>query len=72
MSRIKPLPSPRPRVKPTIPSPGSDAALAQGCRCPVLDNVHGSGYMGAGAKQKRPAYVINGNCPLHGKINQGK
>lgn len=43
------------------PSPGSDKALAGGCRCPVLDNAHGRGYF-AGT-----GFVIVEDCPLHGK-----
>lgn len=46
----------------TIPNPGSDDAVAQGCTCPVLDNGRGRG-----------AYQIDGvwlfwcaqDCPLH-------
>jgi len=41
------------------PAPGSDAALALGCTCPVLDNGHGRGYAGGG-------YVMTVGCPLHG------
>lgn len=49
------------------PPPGSDAALDLGCRCPVLDNAHGKGYLG-GAKDKETGetlYVITADCPLH-------
>jgi hypothetical protein len=37
--------------------PGSDEAVAQGCKCPVLDN------------QEMPDHKkwVNGDCPLHGK-----
>jgi len=47
--------------------PGSDEALAHGCRCPILDNAHGLGYMG-GAKDEEghTVYVVSVNCPLHG------
>jgi hypothetical protein len=38
------------------PNPGSDAALDQGCTCPVLDNGHGRGD---------GPFWINGDCPLH-------
>lgn len=44
-----------------VPSPGSDEALDQGCRCPVLDNAHGRGYMGT------DRYVTRPDCPLHGE-----
>ena len=51
-----------------IPSPGSDAALDQGCICPVLDNAHGLGYMG-GVKDPdgNVMFVMNATCPLHGR-----
>jgi hypothetical protein len=43
------------------PKPGSDAALARGCRCPVLDNAHGRGAWGSDS-----LFWIAQNCPLHG------
>jgi hypothetical protein len=43
-----------------LPPPGSDAAIAMSCSCPVLDNAHGHGYMG-----QQGIYVFSGNCPLH-------
>lgn len=48
------------------PNPGSDEALERGCRCPVLDNAHGRGYMG-GMKDDdgNTVFVIVGGCPLH-------
>lgn len=42
------------------PSPGSDAAIARGCICAVLDNSHGAGYLG-----QKGLYVITCGCPLH-------
>jgi len=73
MPRIKPLKSPRPKVKPKVPNPGSDAAIALGCTCPVLDNAHGKGYLGGVKNEKgHLVFVISGGCPLHGKINLGK
>jgi hypothetical protein len=42
--------------------PGSDAALAKGCKCPVLDNAHGKGVMGDG---ERNGWWITEDCPLH-------
>jgi hypothetical protein len=42
------------------PAPGSDAALDQGCICPVLDNAHGGGLLNLG----RDWWVTEG-CPLH-------
>ena len=49
------------------PRPGSDEAIAQGCKCPVIDNEHGRGYMG-GARDPETgeiAYVVSQLCPLH-------
>ena len=42
------------------PAPGSDAAIALGCTCPVLDNGHGRGYMG-----QKGIYIYNLACPVH-------
>ena len=42
------------------PPPGSDAAIDEGCICPILDNGHGKGYMGI-----EGTYVIAEGCPLH-------
>lgn len=49
------------------PTPGSYEAIAEGCKCPVLDNAHGFGYLG-GVKDESGAtvFVVNGDCPLHG------
>jgi hypothetical protein len=44
-----------------IPPPGSDEAVREGCRCPILDNARGAGWMGTGE------YWVNRDCPLHGK-----
>jgi len=48
--------------------PGSPAAVAKGCTCPILDNGHGRGYMG-GVKNKdgEVMFVMNAGCPLHAK-----
>lgn len=48
------------------PAPGSSAARDAGCRCPVLDNSHGLGYLG-GVKDKdgETIFVVNAECPLH-------
>lgn len=43
------------------PNPGSDAAIALGCKCPVLDNARGMGHMG-----QPGVFVRNQDCPLHG------
>ena len=42
------------------PKPGSEEAIKQGCTCPVLDNGHGTGYMG-----QKDVFIYNGDCPVH-------
>ena len=42
------------------PNPGSDEAVKQGCRCAILDNAHGWGYMIKGQ------FWVTQDCPLHG------
>jgi hypothetical protein len=42
------------------PNPGSDEAVARGCRCPVIDNGRGRGYMG-----QPDIFVLSADCPLH-------
>lgn len=44
-----------------VPNPGSDAAIAMGCTCPVLDNGHGSERLG-----RERGFVMNSECTLHG------
>ena len=40
-------------------NPGSPVAVKMGCRCPILDNEYGWGYM------KEGMFVCVENCPLH-------
>jgi hypothetical protein len=42
--------------------PGSPQAVADGCKCPVLDNHHGKGV----PYPSGPAWYVNEDCPLHG------
>lgn len=42
------------------PNPGSDAAIALGCTCPIYDNAHGIGYMGVPGN-----FVFTARCPVH-------
>ena len=46
-------------IKECKPNPGSDEARAMNCKCPILDNGHGRGYMGT------DNFVISMDCPLH-------
>lgn len=48
-----------------MPNPGSRAALALGCRCPVLDNHHGQGMPGG-------RFWISGDCMLHTRRGASK
>ena len=43
------------------PTPGSKAAVALGCTCPILDNCHGEGFMMRGER----VFWHNGTCPIH-------
>lgn len=44
-------------------NPGSPEALAQGCRCPVIDNGYGRGVdIGIGER----VWWMSEDCPLHG------
>jgi len=46
------------------PNPGSPEAIAQGCRCPRMDNCNGRGaYTTADGT---PIFYMTSICPLHG------
>ena len=44
----------------TTPPPGSPEAVEQGCKCPVIDNHYGKGYMG-----QEGVYAKSTSCPIH-------
>lgn len=44
-----------------VPNPGSDAAIEQGCICPVLDNGHGNEAFA----RDRGGFIVVVGCPLH-------
>ena len=48
----------------TVPNPGTEEALAQGCLCPIMDNCYGRGYF-AGPPR---SFIYVDNCPLHATI----
>lgn len=49
------------------PPPGSDDAVALGCRCPIRDNGRGTGaYGGTVRVDGKPIYWQDSDCPLHG------
>lgn len=50
------------------PRPGSKAAIAAGCNCPVLDNHHGEGIpmRNPDTGEIQRAYWMTGDCVLHG------
>jgi hypothetical protein len=41
-------------------NPGSDAAVAEGCKCPRMDNSYGRGYF-----CQDGIFVYAEGCPLH-------
>jgi hypothetical protein len=45
------------------PSPGSDEAVAFGCKCPVDINNQGQGITGSDGKTM---WWLKGDCPIHG------
>lgn len=45
------------------PLPGSNEAIAAGCKCPVIDNNHGAGAYEVDGK---PVYWMSEDCPIHG------
>jgi hypothetical protein len=49
----------------TAPNPGSDEALALGCRCAVLDNGHGRTPPMVDFATGAPSWWINADCPVH-------
>ena len=51
--------------EPTVPPPGSDAAVAKGCLCPVGDNARGKGHMCIPG-----VFWVDENCPLHGHVGK--
>lgn len=46
-------------------TPGSDAAVHDGCSCPVLDNAHGRGC-GYLSDAGEPMFIVSEDCKLHG------
>jgi hypothetical protein len=58
------------------PTPGSDAALALGCKCPVLDNEHGRGIRWPDREPSSlpptPKFWVSADCPLHGAPLEGE
>lgn len=48
----------------TVPNPGSDEAVEQGCTCPVLDNARGRGAWGSSVENA--IFWRREDCPLHG------
>ena len=46
-----------------IPTPGSDAAIAMGCTCPVEDNHHGKGC--TTGPDGEILFCYTAGCPVH-------
>lgn len=51
-----------PTIKPRA-NPGTDEAIKAGCRCPVIDNGRGRGWMG-----QPGIFVFSADCPVHVKV----
>ncbi len=51
------------KQKKQIPNPGTEEALALGCKCPVLDNNHGRGCPGLPGH-----FFYNEDCEVHAGI----
>lgn len=51
----------------SLPNPGSDAALALGCICPVLDNGHGQDDFAPHYDNGKPCFWITIGCNVHGE-----
>lgn len=49
-----------------VPNPGTDEALARGCKCPVIDNHRGRGWHGIPG-----TFVCTAGCPLHWPDHMG-
>lgn len=47
-----------------VPNPGSNAALEQGCICPVMDNWRGDPMLG-----EIRGFVEVVGCPLHSAVH---
>jgi len=43
-------------------NPGSEEAQQAGCKCPVIDNHYGEGFIMNGER----VFWMSENCPLHG------
>lgn len=48
-------------------NPGTQEAIDAGCRCPVIDNSYGKGYL-----MQEGIFVFSGDCPIHGQEFIGK
>lgn len=49
--------------------PGSNVAREKGCKCPILDNARGKGYLGGVQDSSgKTMYVISEACELHGAV----
>ena len=50
-------------TRPALPNPGSDDAVALGCKCPVMDNCRGRGIPTDGGV----CFYYSDDCPMHGR-----
>jgi hypothetical protein len=58
--------------KNVLPNPGSERAIELGCKCPVMDNGHGTGYLGGVRNEEgNVVFVYSDKCMLHRKEYKG-
>ena len=53
--------------------PGSEEAVKDGCKCPVMDNNHGKGANwctpeGLDPLYNEPVFWMTEDCPIHGSL----
>ena len=49
-----------------MPNPGSKAAIAQGCTCPVMDNNRGAGVPNGHGNP--PVFWYSSDCVVHTEV----
>lgn len=49
-------------------APGSNEAIAAGCRCARIDNSYGKGYRYVEGRPQQ--WAISGDCPVHGAVKR--
>lgn len=58
-------------MTPDRPKPGSDAAIADGCKCAVMDNNHGKWPPYPANETEPEGWFITQGCPIHDSYSWG-